>query len=228
MFWFAVPVVLGLFALGAFLSKEQKEKLDGKKIAILGARETGKSRFFEYIATEKLATNVDDYEQTRTRENVAKKYSLSSPTVTRQIDGISITFDLAESIDVGGGANSYGDWQKVIQSADFLLYLVDLHQLVHDKTYPDVIQHDIESIKKEVHKKNDTNGFNKLVLVANKSDKVKTRTGNAVDEDVFANHPAIQESVLRLGGTDKCKFVVGSLKDESTAKELLKNILNKI
>lgn len=217
VWWFAIPALIGgLVALGAFLSKDQQERLNGKKIGILGAAASGKSRFFEFIATEKFTQDTTHYEQTRSRASIQSKYNVDK--VEKKISGITVEFDLANSIDVGGQAISYGDWEKVAKNADFLLYLIDSYRLFHEPQYHATIRKDIAAIEEIVRGKN----FDGLMIVANQMDKL---SGSHDWESRIINHTIVQESRLKLGGTNKCKLVMGSLKNEKSAETLLKNVL---
>lgn len=217
VWWFAIPAIIGgLVALGAFLSKDQQKRLDGKKIGILGAAASGKSRFFEFIATNKFAHNAAHYEQTRSRDSIQSQYNVDK--VEKKISGITVEFDLANSIDVGGQEISYGDWKKVAKNADFLLYLIDSDRLFHSPQYHETIKKDIAAIEEIVREKN----FDGLMIVANKMDKL---SGSHDWESRIINHTIIQASRLKLGGTNKCKLVMGSLKNEQSAETLLKNVL---
>lgn len=227
VWWFAIPAIIGgLVAWGVFLDKKQQERLNGKKITILGARESGKSRFFEFIATNQFAHDTSHYEQTRKRVTIKDKYHVDK--MEKNISGITVKFDLANSYDIGGGQNSYGDWEKVAKNANFLLYLIDSDRLFHSPQYHETIKKDIAAIEEIVRKRNSNdednkhNQFDGLMIVANQMDKL---SGNHDWESRIINHPIIQASRLKLGGTNYCKLVMGSLKNEQSAEALLKNVL---
>lgn len=216
VWWFVIPAIIGigsLVALGAFLSEDQQKRLNGKKIGILGAAASGKSRFFEFIATEKFTHDPTHYEQTRSRASIQSKYN-----VEKKISNITVEFDLANSIDVGGQAISYGDWRMVANDVDFLLYLIDSYRFLYTPNYHEIIIRDIAAIEEIVRDKD----FERLMIVINKMDKLSS---DYDWEELFTKHPVIQESRLKLGGTSKCKLVMGSLKNEKSAETLLKNVL---
>lgn len=219
VWWFAIPAIIGgLVALGAFLSKDQQKRLDGKKIGILGAAASGKSRFFEFIATNKFAYDTAHlhYEQTQHRVKIQSQYNVDK--VEKKISGITVEFDLANSYDIGGTEYSYDAWKNVAKNADFLLYLIDSYRLFHEPQYHATIRKDIAAIEEIVRGKN----FDGLMIVANQMDKL---SGSHDWESRIINHTIVQESRLKLGGTSKCKLVMGSLKNEKSAETLLKNVL---
>lgn len=230
MIWLlAIPAavaVAGFFAWKSFLSNEQKQHIDGKKIAILGARATGKSRFFEFIATGKLEQTIQ-HTPTKSKTPMNKKYQI--PSVKRKFEDIEVEFDLVKSFDVGGSMQSYAVWKEVAQSADFLLYLIDAHRLFDDKnhdkvlTYKSNIKHDIAEIENLVRKRDEERPFERLVIVVNQIDKLAMNS-DELEQRVFSSG-LIKESQIQLGGANKCKLVTGSLKNEQTAEELLKQIL---
>ena len=227
-----IPLLIGLIGgglaaiVGYWLSDSQKQKLNGKKIAILGARGSGKSRLFEFIATDELG-DVSQYNQTKSQESVGKKYGIEE--ITKDFGGFSITFDLLHSYDVGGSEANYEVWKKGVANANFLLYLVNSQKLLaktrESKEYHQTIKSDIQTIA-EIARGN--NQLENICIVATFFDKLDYFDNANEVERCILNHPVILESQIRLGGMQKCKVQIGSLETKTKAEELFINILQTI
>lgn len=198
------------------------EKLNGKKIAILGARASGKTRFFEYIATQELG-DPNNYTQTKARQSVGNHYNVAKTIF--QADGKEIEFNLVHSLDVAGGEVAYNEWKKVAKDANYLLYLIDAERLLNpnnSQDYSTTIKKDIETIDDIVRQST----YDKLAIVLTHCDKIEDYYR---DYDNFYSkikkNRIIAETTLKLGGTDKCKLIIGSLKDTKEAEILFKKVL---
>ena len=225
-----IPLLIRLVVatiLGYWLSDSQKQKLNGKKIAILGARGSGKSRLFEFIATDKLG-DVSQYNQTKSQESVGEKYDIKEE-ITKDFGGFSITFDLLHSYDVGGSEANYEVWKKGVANANFLLYLVNSQKLLaktrESKEYHQTIKSDIQTIA-EIARGN--NQLENICIVATFFDKLDYFDNANEVERCILKHPVILESQIRLGGMQKCKVQIGSLETKTKAEELFINILQTI
>lgn len=215
-----LPLIIGGFALVGILGWIFGSNLNGKTIAILGARASGKSRFFEYIATQKLS-NSSHYSQTKYKQTVASKHNVEKAVFDK--GGKNIEFDLVKSIDVAGGSVAYQDWKEVAKNADILLYLINAEKLlsINNSDYKETIKKDISEIEKTVREKT----YDKVVIVVTHCDKIQgyTTDFDSVYKRIERNG-IIDESIIKLGGTKKCELIVGSLKDTKEAEKLLKSI----
>ena len=223
-----IPVLIGLGVLvtGAFAvanwdewfsSSSQAEefhtKADGKKIAILGRRETGKSRIFELLTTGKIDI-TKTYEQTRT-------FNAISETHVKIVDA-NIDFVMVNSADLGGSERSYSDWLKQAKDADFILYLINAKDLMENKAgFKENIKKDMQMINEIVR----NNEVSKVFLVTTHSDEVSLyKKDRDKFENKIENHSLVLESQLILGGKNKVQLLIGSLDSTENGKSLLKQI----
>lgn len=194
-----------------FDSKDDKKNWNGKRIAILGSREVGKSTLFYFLQNQEIDPNKK-YEQTRS---------------VRKIDEIDVNIDgallrISTSYDVGGGVSSHLTWLEQIEKSDYIFYLLDASKVLNsDKAHISEIRKDMDAIQKAIA--NDSN--KKVFLIANKSDLHQQYNSNGF-EDKLISKPIISETRLNLGGTNRCKLIIGSLSSTSEAKNLVKQFLN--
>lgn len=218
-----IPVLIGVGVLALlggttiyfwddiFDSKSSKKNWDGKRIAVLGSREVGKSTLFEFLQNQKIDLSKK-YEQTRS---------------VRKIDNIEVNIDgaslrISTSYDVGGGEISHLSWVDQIKESDYIFYLLDANKVMKsDKIHISEIKKDMAAIQKQIA----SHANKRIFLIATKSDchhQYKT----SGFEDKLMNRPIILETRLNLGGTDRCKLIVGSLSSTNEAKNLVKQFLN--
>lgn len=195
-----------------FESSKDKEKMNGAKIAILGTRAVGKSTLFDFLQTNKIDINKK-YEQTRTVRRIDAS--------TIDIDGVEI--DISVNYDVGGSSANHREWQDRIIESDYVIYLVDANKvLTKDNKHLIEIKEDLQAISEHMR-----NSRKKLFLIGSKADEHRLyKSDYNAFENLFLKSPIILESQLIIGGSDKCKIIVGSLSSNDEAKKLVKQFLN--
>lgn len=194
-----------------FDSKRSKEQWDGKRIAILGSRAVGKSTLFNFLQNQEIDPNKK-YEQTRTLKEINK--------IEVNIDGASLR--ISTSYDVGGGEFSHDSWVDQIIKSDYIFYLLDANKVMNsDKVHISEIKKDMAAIQKQII--SDKN--KKIFLIATKSD-CHQQYNTIGFEDKLMNKSIIFETMLNLGGRERCKLIIGSLSSTDEAKNLVKQFLN--
>lgn len=199
---------------------------DGKSIAVLGGRGTGKTTLLNYFDTKKITTA---YEQTDTKQ----RYS----GMTVKMDGL--TLKVKEGYDVSGSSMNHGTWREQIDGADVVFYIVDISRVIgqgKDQYYIDNTKNDIEAIAKEVENRRikvDKSSNHKvkmhIIILATHADKCpEFHTDRQAFEKKVARSQVIGTAEIEFGGTDYCKVIIGSLKDTTEAEKLVKNILSSI
>lgn len=194
-----------------FDSKSSKEQWNGKRIAILGSRAVGKSTLFNFLQNQEIDPNKK-YEQTRSVRKIDE--------VEVNIDGASLR--ISASYDVGGGEISHLSWIDQIKASHYIFYLLDANKVMHsDRIHISEIKKDMAAIQKQIVSYTDK----KVFLIATKSD-CHQQYNTSGFEDKLMNKSIILETILNLGGIEKCKLIVGSLSDTDEAKKLVRQFLN--
>ena len=194
-----------------FDSKDDKKNWNGKRIAILGSREVGKSTLFYFLQNQEIDPNKK-YEQTRSARKIDK--------IEVNIDGASLQIN--KSYDVGGGEISHLSWVDQIKESDYIFYLLDANKVMDsDRIHISEIKKDMAAIQKQIVSYTDK----KVFLIATKSD-CHQQYNTSGFEDKLMNKSIILETMLNLGGIERCKLIVGSLSNTDEAKKLVKQFLN--
>jgi hypothetical protein len=185
-------------------------RLAGKRIAILGARATGKTRLINFL-------------QTKTVPLPGKEFPTSIekvPGTVLDIGGISIT--LAPTEDVSGHESHYDEWKAIASGSAFIIYLFRADLLnENDSHVKQRIKDDLTIIR--------TWSQSRIVLVGTHTDKDKEflRLSQAYDEqyriytDILTENDVIAEAISTAGGPAQCKVVSGSLMDANSTAVLV-------
>lgn len=159
------------------------------------------------------------YEQTDTKQ----RYS----GMTVEVDGL--TLKVKEGYDVGGSRFNYDAWQKQIDGADVVFYIVDISRVIgqgKDEQYIGNTVQDIEAIADKVSNRREKMH---IIILATHADKCpEFHSDKHAFEKKVARSQVIGTAEIKFGGTDYCKVIIGSLKDTAEAEKLVKNILSSI
>lgn len=189
---------------------------DGKSIAVLGGRGTGKTTLLNYFATKKITAS---YEQTDTKQRY------SGMTVKMG----DLTLKIKEGYDVGGTSFNHSTWREQIDNSDVVFYIVDISRVIRqdkDQQYINNTINDIEAIADNVSGRKDKMH---IIILATHADKCPEfyKDKQAFEKKV-ARSQVIETAEIAFGGADYCKVIIGSLKDTTEAEKLVKNILSSI
>lgn len=189
---------------------------DGKSIAVLGGRGTGKTTLLNYFATKKITTA---YEQTGNKE----RYS----GMTVEVDGL--TLKVKEGYDVSGSSMNRGTWREQIDGADVVFYIVNISRVIGQGKDSRYIDDTIEDIKAIADKVSNRREKMHIIILATHADKCSEfHSDKHAFEKKVARSQVIETAEIAFGGTDYCKVIIGSLKDTTEAEKLVKNILSSI
>ena len=115
--------------------------LQGRKIAVLGMKGAGKTRFYKYLQQE-------DYVEGQTYE---EKYPQFTYT---KADGTKIL--IREGTDIGGGEEFIPLWyEKLLDESDSIVFVFDLFQYHNDTKYKIQTNARLEFIKHHMNKEKD-------------------------------------------------------------------------
>lgn len=115
--------------------------LHGKRIAVLGMKGAGKTRFYKFLQQEEY-TEGQTYEE---------KYPQFTYTKT---DGTKIL--ISEGTDIGGGEEFIPTWyEKLLGKSDSIIFVLDLYQYNTDVKYQKQTNARLEFIKNHMDKDKD-------------------------------------------------------------------------
>lgn len=210
--WGAIALV-GAVAGGAYAYSKW---WDGKSIAVLGGRGTGKTTLLNYFDTKEVITT---YEQTDTK----KRYS----GMTVKIG--DLTLKIKDGYDIGGSSINHGTWREQIDNSDVVFYIVDISRVIgqaKDEQYINNTLNDIRAIADKVSNRKEKMH---IIILATHADKCSAfHKDKQAFEKKVARSQVIETAEIAFGGTNYCKVIIGSLKDTTEAEKLVKNILTSI
>lgn len=221
-----IPIILGGIALvavgyGVKNLHSLKKALSGKKIAVIGGRASGKTtlvHFLNYGKTpaEYQATNA---EKTKQKPSVAKELGLT----------------LKDGVDIGGGDKFRTQWQDLIQQSDIVLYLFDFYKLKSNPDHMEDLILDELKVITEAAFETKSKKLKKIFLIATHIDldpdfdpKFNEREKESYDEKSLMNTLFLRQMQVKLGGTDDCSLLFGSLKDSKSTESLVKDFLSHV
>lgn len=206
-----LPLIIGIgiSAVGYVL---YKAFWDGKKIAVLGSRGVGKTTFWEFLKTKQISN--EQFEATTTRRKIKR--------ITIEEDGLKLKF--SHNHDVGGGKTKYADWDFVVNDADYIFYILNIHEVLQrNSKYITSVKDDINYIGEKIRAKQPSAKVFLLATHADLQSRYKTNLNEL--EQVVAQNTVVNECQAKLGGSKNCKLILGSLATTKEAQNLLSNIL---
>ncbi len=127
--------LVGLLVAGAVALNWERiiVKLKRRTLAVLGARRVGKTTLLQFLTNGQVA---EKYEATEGAVKTSgKRFSLGE-----------LEMVVKAGKDVGGGVDTWGQWELLTKKADHVLYLLRFDQL-KDATASDRIRRDLEQIR---------------------------------------------------------------------------------
>lgn len=206
-------------------SKEKLVKMLGyKRVAVLGERGVGKSHLLHFFATKTVSLTPPS--------KTSKPEKIESQRLS--LDDLHLKF--TKTLDLPGDRDFRGEWKKLYDESDLVLYLVRADRLFfNDKVTEVRAKEDLQQMamwKAEAEASN--RAAPRLFIIGTFCDKDpafnELDVHNHADyADTFRKLPSIETLIRYGGGHQEVKVVVGSMKtDQSTEKlvyELFKQVL---
>ena len=164
------------------------KEVDGKKISILGAPATGKTRLWDFITKD---IKGQGYKVTVSEETLERTFILDGQTIV-----------LAKSHDLGGDTAFVGAWKALYDTSDILLYLVNGELLYsQNAAYIRRVEEDLNEIRNWREKENIRKSF---IIVVTWCDKISTLRDNLPkgvtgDKQFLIRIRPLADSVLTMG-----------------------------
>lgn len=219
--WANIFKILGgiLFGGGGYLlGRELFYKLKGKRIAVLGEREVGKTVLINFLTNGEIPKR---YEQTvgskKTKRNNFKLGTLS--------------LRLKESLDVSGSSDAYGTWKSIYQEADIVLYLMRADRVKEgNKETVSRVEKDLKHIRSWQDEADNEKEFLLVGTFCDKDPRFSSEDKGEIGtyHDEFRGLPHLSNIRLLAGKHGGFKLFLGSLKDATERKRLVLRLLEEL
>lgn len=196
-------------------------KFKGKKLAILGEREVGKTHLLTFLTSGSIPGS---YTQTMRPDKVpSRRFQL------RELD-----LKIKETRDLRGSHDAYADWKTLSLEADVIFYLFRIDKLMeHDAEAEDRVRKDMKQIAGWLAERRPPAP---VFLIGTHGDltnpDLTTIPDNALGDylDRVRALPVIKECELRAraGGSRKVTVVLGSLNSLENTEALVFNIFSQL
>ncbi len=210
--------------VGAFIYKNWDRIASwwtGKRLAVLGAREVGKTHLIKFLSSGTILT---EYIQTIPPE----------PADGRRFQLKDLNLQIKDMLDMSGAEVMYPHWKKEVDRADVVLYLLRADKLFKgDTDYEKRVLKDGRMFEKWLAERSSRPHF---FIVGTFCDLDGGEFNNLKPEfagtyhDKFRTLPVVTEFVAKAGGLNEVVVVVGSMKTkegtEAIVCEIFKQVLN--
>lgn len=220
LFPIVIAFTVGGVAGGAVASNWENimYEIEGKQIAVLGARAVGKTTLLKYMEKGIL---IERYKQTLDKQEIERKHI--------QLGNLDIK--LKKTDDVSGSKDAYGVWKKLFEESDLILYIVRTDMLLkHDSKTEKRVEDDLRQIQDWIKECKSKKQF---FIVGNHWDTdpgfknlTPSQMGDYVDR--FRALPVVKKMTQLAGGTAKVKVALGSLATEKDSDTLITTIFRQV
>ncbi|HEV7368291.1 GTPase domain-containing protein [Arenibaculum sp.] len=190
----------------------------GKRVAVLGAREVGKTCLVKFLSTGSIPEN---YEQTTSAEKASgRRFSLKD-----------LDLKIDDTLDVPGDSSHYADWKEVADRADLVLYLLRADRLfAGDAEVEERIRDDVRHIGSWLRARTKRPRFFVVGTHCDLDPAFANLTRDKVGDyyDRYRKLPVVAELVSHCGGAKHVTFVLGSMVTEQVAEALVYDIFRKL
>ena len=219
--WIPILIIFGVVALGTVVALNWDDlviNLKGKKLAVLGEREVGKTHLCQFLST---GTIPDKYEQTLDPE----------PVGNRRFKLQDLDLKIKKTKDVAGDKVAYGEWKKLFDEADVVLYLFRADKIIlGDKRTEERIRDDMRHIGQWLDTRSKRPHFFLIGTHCDLDPKFKHLTADNLGtyRDDILQKMIIIEAVLMAGGSKNVKVLIDSMKSIEWTERLVFNIFKQI
>jgi hypothetical protein len=192
--------------------------LQGKRVAILGVRQIGKTTLFNYI---EKGVWLEKYQATLLPQEIGR----------RKLKIGDLEIRLRKTRDVAGSdsADLRAQWKEICDDSDIILYIVRTDLLLReDKDTQKRVESDVEHIGGWV-----SNSTKPFFIVGNHWNTDSEFESFICDKeakyfDRFTKLPVVSTLTQLAGGGSKIKIVLGSLSDPKSANQLIVEIFTQV
>ncbi len=223
LLWIAGVAVATLIT--GLTAKTYYSRLSGKRLAILGARGTGKTTLYNFLTGGELtgATAVQT-----TKANLYKLNDLS--------------LNIKQGVDIGGSQDFRDRWVSIMKDSDYIFYMIDISktfsEIVGEESaanYISIVREHLNLIN-QFYEDNPARtdklnimavSYDKVVRAFNK-DKSKFSVDFEIERTKFRDSLIEDRWLIMLNPirANKRDFLMGSLENDKAKQEMVHELLN--
>lgn len=201
-----IAVVAALAAAGTAVALNWDKiviALQGNRLAVLGARGVGKTHLIKFLTTGSIPA---EYKQTIRPEKAS----------SRRFQLRDLNLKVKDTRDLSGSDDAYAEWKNLHNEADIVLYLLRVDKVMSGDTQTEArVRKDMKHIGAWLKERTQRPHFFIIGTHCDLTDPDLTKlpedkVGEYVDR--VRRLPIIKEAVLRGGGAQNTKVVLGSMK----------------
>lgn len=190
----------------------------GKKLAILGERGVGKTHLLTFLSSGSIPAV---YKQTVAPEKT-KPHRFQLKALNIKVKG---------GLDVSGDKAAYAEWKKLHDDADIVFYLLRADRLIAgDKQVENRVRGDLTHIGGWLQ---DRQSRPKFFIIGTHCDLDPEFPGGSDNKfgdyfDRFRGLPIVSELLIRAGGAQHSKVILGSMQSRQGTEELVYEIFRQV
>lgn len=193
----------------------------GKTIAILGAREVGKTRLITFLSKGVVPAVKTEQPTEGAKSKPGRRFELSE-----------LNLKLKDMPDIGGSKDFYSDWRDATKEADFIFYLFRADKISSNDAYTNKrIVEDLTQINDWLKARTPKPP---IVLVGTHCDLVEnySKAGRNFNGETYLDNlrgnSAVSRAVMCAGGKSVVKLVAGSMLEEAGMHELVGDMFSQV
>lgn len=192
--------------------------LQGKRLAVLGAREVGKTHLVKFLTTGSIPA---EYKQTISPEKAsARRFQLKD-----------LDLKVKDTLDVAGDKAAYAEWKELFDGADVVFYLLRADRLIAgDRGVEIRVRDDLRHISGWLEARNPRPRFFIIGTHCDFDPEFQSLSADNIGDyvDKFRRLPIVTELVARAGGAQQAKVVLGSMKTVQDTEALVYQVFMQV
>lgn len=220
---FFIPVLIGIALLlaGTTIAGKWDDiviALQGKRLAVLGARGVGKTHLVKFLTTGAIPA---EYKQTVAPEKTSsRRFSLKD-----------LDLKVKETLDLSGDKAAYAEWKELHDEADIVFYLLRADRLIAgDRDVEARVRDDLRHISGWLEARSSRPRFFIIGTHCDFDAEFQSTSADTLGDyvDKFHRLPVVSELVARAGGAQQAKVVLGSMKTVQDTEALVYQVFMQV
>lgn len=192
--------------------------LQGKQLAVLGARAVGKTHLVKFLTSGSIPI---EYKQT-----VAPEKTSSKRFFLKDLD-----LKVKDTLDLSGDKAAYAEWKELHDKADVVFYLLRADRLIAgDQLVESRVRNDLRHISEWLEARNPRPSFFIIGTHCDFDAEFQCTSTDKIGDyvDKFRQLPIVRELISRAGGAKQAKVVLGSMKTVEDTEALVYQVFMQV